>query len=71
MYFKLWMPFTAMEKVRQSAKGFISPHVDELDLFITTTDIEGMPLPLRLSDTVVYERRHRNVFHLDMALSQL
>lgn len=41
-----------------------SPFVDELDLFITTTDLEGVPLPIRLFDTVVYERRHRNVFHL-------
>jgi patatin-related protein len=40
-----------------------SPYVDELDLFITATDIEGVPLPIRLSDTIVYERRHRNVFH--------
>jgi patatin-related protein len=63
MYFKLLNALHGMEKTRKSAKGFISPHVDELDLFITTTDIEGTLVPLRLSDTVVYERRHRNVFH--------
>ncbi len=63
MYFKLLDAFHGMEKVRRSEPGNISPHVDELDLFITTTDIEGLPLPLRLSDTVVYERRHRSVFH--------
>ena len=40
-----------------------SPLVSELDLFITTTDIEGLPLPMALADRVVYERRHRNVFH--------
>ncbi|HKY45223.1 MAG TPA: patatin-like protein [Pyrinomonadaceae bacterium] len=67
MYFKLLKALHGMEKVRKSAKGFVSPHVDELDLFITTTDIEGTILPLRLSDTVVYERRHRNVFHFKYA----
>jgi patatin-related protein len=40
-----------------------SPLVSELDLFITTTDLEGLPLPISLSDEVVYERRYRNVFH--------
>src|SRR5436190_507879 len=63
LYFKLLNALHGMEKGRQSKPAFDSPHVDELDLFITTTDIEGLPLPLRLSDTVVYERRHRNVFH--------
>ena len=37
--------------------------VDDLDLYVTATDIEGVPLPLQLSDAVVYERRHRNVLH--------
>jgi len=40
-----------------------SPLVNELDLFVTTTDIEGIPLPIQLADGVVYERRYRNVFH--------
>jgi len=63
MYFKLLKALQGMEKRRKSKEDFTSPYVDELDLFITTTDIEGTLLPLRLSDTVVYERRHRNVFH--------
>jgi patatin-related protein len=63
MYFKLLKALQGMEKRRKSKQDFISPYVDELDLFITTTDIEGTLLPLRLSDTVVFERRHRNVFH--------
>jgi patatin-related protein len=44
-----------------------SPFVEELDLFVTTTDIEGIPLPLQLADGVVYERRYRNVFHFRYA----
>lgn len=67
MYFKLLKAFQGMESSKKSEKGFVSPHADELDLFITTTDIEGLIYPLRLSDTVVYERRHRNVFHFKYA----
>jgi len=44
-----------------------SPLVKELDLFVTTTDIEGIPLPIQLADGVVYERRYRNVFHFRYA----
>jgi patatin-related protein len=40
-----------------------SPNARELDLYITATDIRGLPLPLRLADHVVYEKRHRKVFH--------
>lgn len=40
-----------------------SPLVDELDLFSTTTDINGLTVPLSLTDKVVYERRHKCVFH--------
>ena len=41
-----------------------SPYVDELDLFLTTTDIAGLPIELSLSDQVVWERRHKNVYKL-------
>lgn len=37
--------------------------VNELDLFITATDLRGVVLPMRLADQVAFERRHRNVFH--------
>ncbi len=37
--------------------------VEELDLYVTTTDISGAPVPLRLFDKVVYERRHKQRFH--------
>ncbi len=35
----------------------------EIDVFITSTDIQGLELPLRLSDKTVTEKRHENVFH--------
>ena len=67
MYLKLLKSFNDMEAANPSKAKFHSPYVDEIDLFITTTDLAGMPLPIRLSDTVVYERRHRNVFHFKYA----
>jgi patatin-related protein len=39
------------------------PLVDQVDLYVTTTDFNGVVLPLRLTDEVVFERRHKNVFH--------
>jgi patatin-related protein len=60
MYRKL---LEALEQMATSAPDGSPPLVNELDLFVTTTDIEGVPLPIRLADKVVYERRHRNVFH--------
>ena len=47
-----------------------SPLVGELDLFVTTTDIRGVPLPIGLSDEVVYERRYKNVFHFRYASAE-
>lgn len=41
-----------------------SPLVEELDLYITTTDVRGTPVPLRLFDKVIHERRHKQRFHL-------
>lgn len=59
MYAKLLDAFEGMERPPAN----VSPYVDELDLFVTTTDLEGLSLPVRLADRVVLERRHRNVFH--------
>lgn len=59
MYRKLLDAFDCMDKKPASQR---SPFVDELDLFVTTTDIRGLPVFLRLADDVVPELRHRNVF---------
>ena len=58
MYLELLKAFDSMEKTGLASP---TPFVDELDLFVTTTDLSGVTLPIRLSDGVVYERRHRNV----------
>jgi patatin-related protein len=40
---------------------FVPSYAEQLDLAVTTTDLQGLRLPLRLQDRVIYERRHRNV----------
>ena len=57
MYFELLKAFDSMEATGANSASF----VDELDLFVTTTDLAGVTLPIRLADGVVFERRHRNV----------
>jgi len=54
---------TAIKPIGESE----SPLVDEIDLFITTTDIRGAVVPLRLFDKVVYEKRYKQVYHLQYA----
>jgi patatin-related protein len=64
MYYKLVEALDRMDDTNnRRPEGEDSPLVGELDLFITTTDIDGIPLPIGLFDKVVYERRHKNVFH--------
>lgn len=54
---------------RAPAGGKASPksYVEELDLFVTATDLQGQKTPLRLFDKIVYERRHRNVFRFNFS----
>lgn len=61
MYLKLLEALRGMDGTPACAPGR-SPLVDELDLFVTSTDVAGRILQLRLADKVVSEYRHRNVF---------
>lgn len=70
MFLKLFDAMTDMNSEGGAGSGEASGTptdglelIDELDLFITTTDIVGSPVPLRLSGQVVYERRHKQNFH--------
>lgn len=69
MYLKLLKALDDMDRDDPNGKdgkgGKPSQYTKELDLFITATDIEGVPVPLKLTDKIVYERRHRNVFHFE------
>jgi patatin-related protein len=67
MYQRLLKAFDDMEvkpRPAYSRDKSKSRLTEEIDLFATTTDIEGVPVPIRLLDNVVFERRYRNVFHL-------
>jgi patatin-related protein len=68
MYYRLLKAFddmdSATDRRQPSPEGAHSLLADEIDVFATTTDIEGVPVPIRLLDNIVYERRHRNDFHL-------
>ena len=55
-------PLTGVVRRDDVADGD-SPLVDEIDLYITTTDIKGSAVPLRLFDKVVYERRYKQNYH--------
>lgn len=71
LYLKLLRALDDMDRDNPSVEQHVSPYTSELDLFITATDIEGVPVPLKLSDKIVYERRHRNVFHFEYKQDEL
>jgi patatin-related protein len=63
MYIKLLDAFEGMQQAASPSGQSGSPLVDELDLYMTTTDIRGSVVPLRLFDDVVYEKRFKQVYH--------
>lgn len=65
MFLKLLEGFDAMGDTQtEQDEDKASPYVEELDVFATTTDIRGRLVPFKVSDTIVEEKRHRSVFHL-------
>lgn len=60
MYVKL---LEAMEQMTLKKPLVTSPYVEQMDLYVTTTDIRGSKVPIRLFDQVVNEYRYRHVFH--------
>jgi patatin-related protein len=67
MYIKLLDAFQGMQQAASPNGQSESPLVDELDLYMTTTDIRGSVVPLRLFDDVVYEKRFKQVYHFQYA----
>ncbi|HWT00156.1 MAG TPA: patatin-like protein [Pyrinomonadaceae bacterium] len=73
MYLKLLDALDGMARKRDGRAGAAqpehdaaadpSPNVEELDLFVTATDMEGQIVKLKLADRHVSELRHRSVFH--------
>jgi patatin-related protein len=62
MYDKLARALKGMDD--GGGTGSLQP---EMDVFITSTDIQGLELPLQLSDMTIREKRHKNVFRLSFA----
>ncbi len=62
MYVKLLQALNGMDKIRD-IEHEAAPYVEELDLFVTATDMRGLPVPLKLKGQLAWENRHRNVFH--------
>jgi patatin-related protein len=66
MYFELLKAISSMEADEfrdEPARGpFHSPYVDELDLYVTATDIRGLTLPVGPSSSGQLENVHRAVF---------
>ncbi len=66
MYAKLYYALGQMQPlagVGRPGNTTGSPLAEEVDLFVTTTDIKGSPVALRLFDNVVYERRYKQSYH--------
>jgi patatin-related protein len=63
LYLKLLTAFEAMDHNAVKHRDPEVPFVDEIDLFVTLTDFWGIPVPLRLYDQLIYERRHRQNLH--------
>jgi patatin-related protein len=61
MYDHLLDAFNEMDKQPKQ-----TPLVKELDLYVTTTDLQGIRTPLRLADEVVWEKKHQNIFHFQL-----
>jgi patatin-related protein len=65
MAFELLEAFHAMDALETAeAAGTESCLVDELDCWVTATDLYGLMLPIRLDGEVVQEPRFKNVFRL-------
>ncbi|MEK6274362.1 MAG: patatin-like protein [Actinomycetota bacterium] len=65
MYWKLLEALHGMDEHTPDARKErgASALVEELDLWVTATDLRGLMLPIDLYDRVVFEKRHKNVFH--------
>ncbi|HMB24648.1 MAG TPA: patatin-like protein, partial [Anaerolineales bacterium] len=62
MYYRLLEAFDGMDRSAPRSKGDASPFVEELDLYVTATDLRGLWLPVPLADEDAHEYRYRTVF---------
>jgi patatin-related protein len=71
LYLKALNALSAMDQTAEKHEDETSPsYVEQLDLSVTTTDLQGLRVPIALHDRVVYEKRHRHVFHFIYAIKE-
>jgi patatin-related protein len=63
MYCELLDALEGMEVPARSDGATLSPYVDELDLWVTNTDLNGRDVTINLADGVATEKRYKNVLH--------
>lgn len=68
MYRELYAALGAMDRTApERSPDYASPLVDELDLYVTATDLLGYWAPVKTSDRLIDERIHKHVFHFRYA----
>ena len=67
MYWQILNALDGMGGDDDDAAAADSRLVDELDLWVTMTDIGGLQLPIDLMDSVVFESKHKAVLHFRYA----
>jgi len=60
MFSKLLDAFRAMDHRSQRDK---TPLADQIDLFLTATDLHGLAAPIHLADSAIEEKVHKAAFH--------
>lgn len=64
MYYILLSALTGMERDAQTPKDTPPSLVDELDLYVTATDLRGISLPIPVVNAKILEYRYRTVFRI-------
>jgi patatin-related protein len=63
LYAKALAALRGMKGTEQRWETTVSPsYAEQLDLVVTTTDLQGLRIPIKLYDGVIQEARHKNVF---------
>ena len=62
LYGKLLEAFDGMDQNARRSKDFRSRLSNEIDLFVTTTDLNGLVVPIQLANVVIEERAHKAHF---------
>jgi patatin-related protein len=75
MYYKLLAALKSMDVPSTDDEPALidgrSPFVNELDLYITATDIRGLNMPIKIKNAVVNEMRYKSVFHFRYATEEV